>query len=126
MTILKRIVQRTLFAVLLSIPLLPSLANADWLAADPGTSISFQLNRNGLVLVRPVNGTWSHPVCTDVSAAVLVEDHFGPFLDSDVFERLFDLLKLAAVNGSVVNVFANPDACHTQGFPLIQAARLVP
>ena len=123
---LKPAFRGTPIAVLLSILCLPSFAGADWLAADPGTSVSLQVNRNGLVLVRPVNGTWSHPLCADVSAAVLVEDHFGPFLDSEVFERLYDLLKLAAANGSVINVYANPDTCHPQGFPLIQAARLVP
>lgn len=126
MTRLKRPFRKAPFVVLLSIFFWPSFASADWLAAHPGTTVSLQVNRNGLVVIRPVNGTWSHPVCTDVSAAVLVENHFGPFLDSEVFERLFDVLKLAAANGSVINVFANPDTCHPQGFPLIQATRLVP
>ncbi len=112
--------------VLLAMILMSEITVADWLAAQPGTQVSVQVNKNGTIIVRPVNGTWSHPVCPDVSAAVLVENQFGPFLEPAVLDRIYLLLQAAAANGSTVNVFAHPDLCHTQGFPLIQAARLAP
>jgi hypothetical protein len=98
-----------MIAALLAMVVTSEIAFADWLAAQPGTQVSVQVNKNGTIIVRPIGGTWSHPVCPDVSAAVLVQKQFGPFLESAVLDRIYLLLQTAAANGSTVNVFAHPD-----------------
>ena len=45
------------------------VTKADWLAEDPGTPISLVLTKSGTLVVRPLGGTWSHPLCEDVKAA---------------------------------------------------------
>ena len=91
-------------------------ASADWLAADPGTAISLQLNRNGFV-IRPIGGAWSHAVCGDVTAAELPRD-----LPNHSFA--VDMLLAAAANGSLVNLFAEADACDEHGHPVVRNVRI--
>jgi len=97
------------------------VARADWLAADPGTAISLQLNASGVYVVRPIGGTWSHLLCSDVTAAVLTEDNQPLFRK---FDRLVDMLVAAAATGSIVNIYAEPDQCHSNGFPLVRNVRI--
>ena len=96
-----------------------ALAHADWLAADPGTPISLQVNVNGDFVVRPIGGTWSHPLCSDTSAAELDRFSGGP---AYVHNR--DLLIAAAAHGSIVNIFAYADECDEHGHPLIRIIRI--
>src|SRR5262245_6699313 len=51
-------------------------ATASYLAPDPGTQISIQLNAHDVLVVRPVGGVWSHGLCPDVTAAVLTSSHW--------------------------------------------------
>jgi hypothetical protein len=80
-------------------------ACADWLAGDPGTPISVQINPNGGVVIRPLGATWSQALCSDVTAAVLREPpHILPHAGSRSYDLLVDVLVTAAANGSLVNL----------------------
>jgi hypothetical protein len=106
-------------AVLAAIALTVSAsACADWLAADPGTPISLQLNRNGTLVIRPLSGTWSHPTCGDVTAAEYSAKSHAQHL------LAMDMLIAAAANGSLVNVYAEPDTCDEHGHPVVYNIRV--
>lgn len=100
-------------------------AHAVWLAVDPGTQVSLQVTTYGLVLVRPVGGTWSHAVCADVTAAALEPIRFTPHR-SVKYEELYELLLTAVANGNVVNLNVLPDTCHEKGYPLITSVTVQP
>ena len=112
--------QAVLTAAVLSAP---GTANADWLAADPGTPISLQLNVNGTLVVRPVGGTWTHAVCPDATAAELttyrIYQHTAEFIN-----RAREILVAAAASGSIVNVFADAEVCDEHGHPVIRNLRV--
>jgi len=108
----KRARQFILAALLLSAA---GSANAVWLAADPGTIISVQLNRDGVVVVRPIGGTWSHPVCPDVTAAEVTGMKGS---------AAADFLIAAVANGLLVNVNALADECDEHGHPIIRNVRV--
>jgi hypothetical protein len=93
-------------------------ASADWLAADPGTPISLQVNTNSALVVRPLGGAWTHPVCPDVTAAEL---HGNDISSSQL---LREILIKAATSGSVVNIFAFDDECDEHGHPIIRNIRV--
>jgi hypothetical protein len=93
-------------------------AGADWLAVDPGTPISLQVNTNSALVVRPLGGAWTHPVCPDVTAAEL----HGNNISSSQLIR--DILIEAATSGSVVNIFAFDDECDEHGHPIIRNVRV--
>ena len=97
-----------------------STASADWLAADPGTKISLQINSNGTIILRPIGGTWSHSLCSDVTGAVVVRQSF-PY---DKIESLLRILTAAATEGSLVNLNALPDTCYVNGFPMIIGVKI--
>ena len=95
-------------------------ASADWLAVDPGTEIALQVNSNGALVVRPVGGIWSHPLCSDVSLAVLKRT----VETANSYDAMVQTLSIAAATGSLVNVNAAPDTCHENGYPLIISVRI--
>jgi len=101
-------------------------ASAEWLAADPGTPINLQLNQDGALVVRPIGGTWTHALCTDVTAAELpppaANNRFPAPLSYRQLAR--DLLIAAVSNGSVVNIFAEADVCDEHGHPIIRNIRV--
>ena len=92
------------------------LAQADFLAADPGTPVSVQVNQNGSLVVRPVGGTWTHPLCSDVSGALLLARPYRPLL--------INALIAAAANGSIVNIEAEAESCSVHGYPLVRNIRI--
>jgi len=98
-------------------------ANADWLAADPGTPISLQVNKDGAFVVRPVGGAWTHAVCADVTAAEFSWDETYP-VDPRHDQFTIELLALAAANGSRVNLFAEPERCDEHGHPVFHIVRI--
>ena len=65
------------FALVLAGSIAATTAGADYLAADPGTQVSIQLNSSDVIVVRPVGGDWTHSLCPDVTAAVLSRFHFS-------------------------------------------------
>lgn len=101
-------------------------ASADWLAADPGTPINLQLNQDGALVVRPIGGTWSHAVCTDVSAAELPPPSAANRFPAPLSYRQLarELLIAAVSNGAVVNIFAEADVCDEHGHPIIRNIRV--
>jgi hypothetical protein len=101
--------------------LVATVAHADWLAADPGTPISLQINVNGDLVARPIGGAWSHPLCSDVTAAEL-SSHRPGYPQS--IQRLTEMLIAAAASGSLVNVFAEADECDEHGHPVIRNLRI--
>ena len=98
------------------------MAKADWLAADPGTPISLQMNTNWTLVVRPLGGTWTHPVCGDVSAAVFRNPY--PHYPLGYYGVITEMLIAAAANGSLVNVFAEAEECDANGHPVIRNVRI--
>lgn len=111
-----------LLVLFMAVSLTSNVAAADYLAADPGTQVSIQLNKGGALVVRPLGGTWSHPVCADLTAAVLSTSH----LISTDYQRVYDLLLLAGTNGRLVNLRVSDTECHANGFPLIESLRVFP
>lgn len=105
-------------ALLLASSLAAATAGADYLAPDPGTQISLQYNSNGAIVVRPVGGVWTHPLCPDVTAAVLTPSYFGG--------TVWQLLIQAAMNGRSVNLRVSDTECHANGYPLIESLRIFP
>ena len=106
-------------------------AAADYLAPDPGTQISIQLNSSNVIVVRPVGGVWTHSLCPDVTAAVLSRSHFnrpGHGLDERnlIYETVWDLPVQAALNGRSVNLQVSDTICHGNGYPLIESLRIFP
>src|SRR6185295_5657626 len=101
-------------------------ATADYLAPDPGTQISIQLNSSNVIVVRPVGGVWTHSLCPDVTAAVLSRGHFtrpGHGLEERnlIYETVWELLVQAAMNGRSVNLQVSDTVCHGNGYPLIES-----
>jgi hypothetical protein len=115
-------------ALLLAGSLGAATAGADYLAPDPGTRISIQYNFNGVIVVRPVGGVWTHPLCPDVRGAVLSRTHFRRELgDTNVeFDTVRELLVQAAMNGRSVNLLVSDTVCHPNGYPLIDSLRIFP
>ena len=106
-------------------------AEADYLAPDPGSQISIQVNFNDAIVVRPVGGVWSHPLCPDVTAAVLSRHYFAITSRTHAegglgYETVRDLLVQAAMNGRSVNLRVNDAICHGHGYPLIESLRIFP
>ena len=95
-------------------------ASADWLAFEPGTKISVQVNVGGTIVVRPIGGTWSHPLCSDVTGAVVLEMYWH----SDKMDDLLQILTTAATAGSLVNFNALEDTCYANGFPIIRGLKI--
>ncbi len=126
----------TMVGLLATSMLWSSITQADFLAGDPGTMVSVQLNNSGFVLIRPEvgpfaresrGGPWTHPVCQDLSAAALVKTQFGENIVGPViFEKLYDLFVQAANSGALVNINVDATRCHAQGFPLIRSAKITP
>jgi hypothetical protein len=98
-------------------------ARADWLAVDPGTPVSVQINPSGGVVIEPIGGTWSHAVCSDVTAAVLRATPKHASADTN-YDLLLDILITAAANGSLVNLNTLTDSCHAAGYPLVIAVKI--
>ena len=96
-------------------------AKADWLAADPGTPISLVLTKSGTLVVRPLGGTWSHPLCEDVTAAEFPYHYAN---NERPYALGTEMLIAAAANGSLVNLFAEPDECDDHGHPVIRNVRI--
>jgi hypothetical protein len=106
-------------------------ARADYLAPDPGTQISIQLNSRNVIVVRPVGGVWSHGLCPDVTAAVLSRSHFtrpshGLTESNLIYDTVWELLVQAAMNGRSVNLQVSDTVCHGNGYPLIESLRIFP
>ena len=97
-----------------------STASADWLAVEPGTKISLQINVHGTIVVRPIGGIWSHPLCSDVTGAVVLELDWH----SDKMDDLLQILTTAATAGSLVNFNALEDTCYSNGFPIIRGVKI--
>ena len=97
-----------------------STASADWLAVEPGTKISLQINVNGTIVLRPIGGTWSHPLCSDVTGAVVLRNYWR----SDKVDGLLQMLTAAATEGSFVNLNALEDRCFDNGFPIIRGVKI--
>ncbi len=97
-------------------------ANADWLAADPGTKISLHAAINGQLVIRPVGGTWTHPVCSDPTSAELVFNLWRHGQGRDGLNR--ELLIQAALTGSTVSIFADPNICDEHGHPVVKIVRV--
>ncbi len=95
------------------------IARADWLAADPGTKISLQLNSDHVLVFRPVGGTWTHPTCPDVTAVAL-----NYLTRSSQYAEFREYLVEAAMHGSIVNIFAGTDECDERGRPIIRNIRV--
>ena len=117
------------FTLLLAGSLAAATAGADYLAPDPGTQISIQFNAGGVLVVRPVGGVWSHPLCPDVTAAVwapdyLPRDRYGG-LNPDIGPVSVWLVE-AAMNGRSVNLRVSDTLCHPNGYPLIVSLRVFP
>ncbi len=100
-------------------------AHAVWLAVDPGTQISLQVTTNGLVLIRPIGGVWSHSICSDVTAAALQRIQFAPHKQVK-YDELYEILLTAVANGNVVNLNVLPETCHENGYPLITSVTIQP
>jgi hypothetical protein len=116
-------------ALLLTASLAADTAMADFLAPDPGTQISIQYNFGGVLVVRPVGGVWTHPLCPDVTAAVFSPDFYprgrrGQF--SPDFSPVYEMLVQAAMNGRSVNLRVSDTECHPNGYPLILSLRVFP
>jgi hypothetical protein len=97
-------------------------ASADWLAADPGTKISLQVNVDGALVVRPLGGAWTHPVCGDVTAAEFRDLY--PHYPGGYHGGIREMLIAAAATGSLVNVFAESDQCDAHGHPIVRNIRV--
>jgi hypothetical protein len=110
-----RAVSALLAAIALSVA---GTASADWLAVDPGTPISLQVNTNGALVVRPLGGAWTHPVCPDVTAAELKANTINSY------QLVREILIEAATSGSVVNIFAFADECDEHGHPIVRNIRV--
>lgn len=106
------------------------MASADWLATDPGTPISVQLNMDNTLVIRPVGGSWTHPVCANTEAAVIGDgDLLGgrPVAQENRNYRLglvYEWLLAAATSGSLVNLFADPEICDSRGRPVVRNIRI--
>ena len=116
------------FTLLLAGSLAAATARADYLAPDPGTQVSIQLNSRDVIVVRPVGGVWTHSLCPDVTAAVLTASHFGRDLPDTrlLFKTVWELLVQAAINGRSVNLQVSDTVCHSNGYPLIESLRIYP
>jgi len=106
-------------------------AEAAYLAPDPGTQVSIQLNAHDTIVVRPISGVWTPPVCPDVTAAVLTRAHFtrplhGLAATGLNFDTVWDLLVQAAMSGRSVNLRVSDTFCHDSGYPLIESLRVFP
>src|SRR5262245_687706 len=115
-------------ASLLAGSLSAATAAADYLAPDPGTQISIQYNSGDVIVVRPVGGVWSHPLCPDVTAAVLSPRMYPPtdrngYMD---YSKVYDLLVNAALQGRTVNLRVSDTECHPNCYPLIVSLRIFP
>lgn len=112
---------------LLAASLAAATAMADYLAADPGTHISIHFNSSNVIVVRPVDGVWSHPLCPDVTAAVLSAAFFVQDLKKpENFEPVRDWLMQAALNARSVNLEVSDTECAKNGYPLILSLRIFP
>jgi len=97
-------------------------ASAEWLAPDPGTKISLHVAIDGNLVIRPIGGTWTHGSCSDPTSA---EHRFGLWkfgYGRDLLNK--ELLIQAALAGSVVNIFADPDLCDEHGHPFVKIVRV--
>jgi len=133
-----------IITVVMSFSLSPG-AMAVFLDRGDGTVVSVQINNNGLIsVVRNLPDTsapakpganrggttdsteWAHPVCTNLDRAVLRQTIFGQTIigSTETFERLYDMLVLAAINNTPVRIVADDNLCHPQGWPLIKTIRL--
>jgi hypothetical protein len=127
MTITRHVWQVILAALALSAT---GRASADWLATDPGTPISVQLNMDGTLVIRPVGGSWTHPVCANTAAAVIGDgDLLGgrPLAEARRNQRaglVHEWLFAAATSGSLVNLFADPEICDSLGRPVVRNIRV--
>ena len=127
MTIGKHVWQVILAALALSAT---GMASADWLATDPGTPISVQLNMDNTLVIRPVGGSWTHPVCANTGAAVIGDGNLldgRPLAEQSRNVRLGlvrEWLLAAATSGSLVNLFADPEICDSLGRPVIRNIRV--
>lgn len=119
------------FSLLLAGSLAAATAAGDFLAPDPGTQISIQLNSRDVIVVRPVGGVWTHSLCPDVTAAVLSRSHFSRpshgLTETNLnYDTVWELLVQAAMNGRSVNLQVSDTICHGNGYPLIESLRIFP
>jgi hypothetical protein len=106
-------------------------AAASYLAPDPGTQVSIQLNSHDVLVVRPVGGVWTLGLCPNVTAGVLTTSHWARpshgFGDKGYnYATVWDLLVQAALHGRSVNLQVSDTVCHANGYPLIETVTIFP
>src|SRR5262245_9318161 len=118
-------------ALLVACSLGAGTASASYLAPDPGTQVSIQLNSHDVLVVRPVGGVWTHGLCPDVTAAVLTVSHWqrpshGFGVKGYNYSTVWQLLVQAAMQGRSVNLQVSDTVCHANGYPLIETVTIFP